>query len=244
MTAYFLCAATNEQPAKPQFGRKSASNESLLAFLVGFHYNKPEVIAMETIGSRIQTLRKEKHLTQEQLAQQLHVTRQAVSNWENSKTQPDLDMLKSLSDVLGVSPEELIYGRKKPVFLPLHRKEHPMFENIGEKLKGAAVVCLWGGIILSFVLGLLLRFPLGILLGCLISLVSSWVMYGLGQVVENTNQTVEILRSVAGAVDAPIPEPIHLTPWKCRACGSYSPAKEQRCINCDTPRSYSTDQEK
>ena len=118
-----------------------------------------------------------------------------------------------------------------------------MFENIGEKLKGAAVVCLWGGIILSFVFGLLLEFPIAILFGCLGSLFFSWIMYGLGQVVENTNQTVEMLRSVAGAVDAPIPEVIDLTPWKCHACGSYNPARELRCIQCDTPKSYSIDQE-
>ena len=112
-----------------------------------------------------------------------------------------------------------------------------MFENIGEKLKKTAVVTLWGGIILSFILGLALRFPIAILIGCLISLVVSWVIYGLGQVVENTDQTLELLRSVAGAVDAPVPDaPLSLAPWKCRACGTYSPARELRCIQCDTPR--------
>ena len=198
---------------------------------------------METIGRRIQALRKEKNLTQEQLAQQLHVTRQAVSNWENSKTQPDLEMLKSLSDALGVNPEELIYGKKKHMSLPLRREERPMFENIGEKLKTTAAVWLWGGIILSFVFGLLLQFPIAILLGCLFFLVSSWVIYGIGQVVENTNQTVEMLRSIAGAVDAPVAEVIDPAPWKCHACGTFSPARELRCIQCDTPKSYSMEQE-
>lgn len=161
---------------------------------------------MKKIGSRIKQLRQGANLTQEQLAQQLHVTRQAVSNWENAKTQPDLEMLQQLAKVLGVSPEELIYGVKKNSLLPMQREDQPMFENIGEKLKKTAVVTLWGGIILSFILGLALRFPIAILIGCLISLVVSWVIYGLGQVVENTDQTLELLRSVAGAVDAPVPD--------------------------------------
>ena len=45
-------------------------------------------------GETLAQLRREKNLTQEQLARQLYVTRQAVSRWENGETTPSIDMLK------------------------------------------------------------------------------------------------------------------------------------------------------
>ncbi len=50
-------------------------------------------------------------MTQEQLAERLNVTRQTLSSWETGRTQPDIDTLHSLSLVLEVSVEELIYGK-------------------------------------------------------------------------------------------------------------------------------------
>ena len=55
-------------------------------------------------------------MTQDELAEKLNVTRQAVSNWENEKTQPDIETLNSISETLDVSVEELIYGQaREPV---------------------------------------------------------------------------------------------------------------------------------
>lgn len=71
---------------------------------------------MNQVSTSIKQLRKEKSLSQEQLAEQLHVTRQAVSNWENGKTQPDIDTLTALSEAFSVSIERLIYGKEKPRF--------------------------------------------------------------------------------------------------------------------------------
>lgn len=71
---------------------------------------------MSEVANSIKKLRLEKQLSQEQLAEQLHVTRQAVSNWENEKTQPDVDMLTQLARVFDVSVERIIYGKKKPHF--------------------------------------------------------------------------------------------------------------------------------
>ena len=68
---------------------------------------------MSKVGNNIQKFRKAKNMTQDQLAEELSVTRQAVSNWENNKTQPDIDTLGKIADVLEVSVEELIYGESK-----------------------------------------------------------------------------------------------------------------------------------
>lgn len=71
---------------------------------------------MSKVGNNIQKFRKAKNMTQDQLAEELNVTRQAVSNWETNKTQPDIETLEKLAEVLEVSIEELIYGEpKKPV---------------------------------------------------------------------------------------------------------------------------------
>lgn len=52
-------------------------------------------------------------MNQEQLAEQLHVTRQAVSNWETGKTQPDIETLTQIAAFFDVSVERLIYGKDK-----------------------------------------------------------------------------------------------------------------------------------
>lgn len=68
---------------------------------------------MSSVGKNIQKFRKAKNITQEELAEELNVTRQAVSNWETDKTQPDVDTLTQLSEALDVTVEELIYGEQK-----------------------------------------------------------------------------------------------------------------------------------
>lgn len=65
------------------------------------------------IGTNIQKLRKAKNMSQDQLAEKLHVTRQAVSNWETGKTQPDIDTLHKIAMIFEVSIEKLIYGEEK-----------------------------------------------------------------------------------------------------------------------------------
>lgn len=67
------------------------------------------------VSKNLRRLRKAQNKTQEQLAAELNVTRQAISNWENDKTQPDLESLLTLSKIFGVEIEELIYGEKRQV---------------------------------------------------------------------------------------------------------------------------------
>lgn len=71
---------------------------------------------MNEVANSIKKLRQEKKMSQEQLAEQLYVTRQAVSNWENGKTQPDVDTIARLADIFDVSVERMIYGKAKSRF--------------------------------------------------------------------------------------------------------------------------------
>jgi len=75
-------------------------------------YNNGEVNSMSSVSKNIKRLRLLAGLTQDRLAAELHVTRQAVSNWENGKTQPDLETLRSIADVFETDEMEVIYGKK------------------------------------------------------------------------------------------------------------------------------------
>jgi transcriptional regulator with XRE-family HTH domain len=65
-----------------------------------------------TLGQRIAALRKQKGLTQDALAEHLGISAQAVSKWENDQTCPDISLLSPLAEILGVSTDELLSGKK------------------------------------------------------------------------------------------------------------------------------------
>ena len=66
-----------------------------------------------TIGKRIAALRREKGFKQDDLAQLLEVSPQAVSKWENDLTCPDISLLPKLARILGVSVDELLSGKQE-----------------------------------------------------------------------------------------------------------------------------------
>lgn len=66
----------------------------------------------EKIGKFILECRKEKNLTQTELAEKLGVTDKSVSNWENGRNMPDLSLFKPLCEILDISINDLISGEK------------------------------------------------------------------------------------------------------------------------------------
>ena len=66
----------------------------------------------QKIGNFIKELRKEKNLTQKELADKLFITDRAVSKWERGLSCPDISLLDDLSNILGVSVIELLKGRR------------------------------------------------------------------------------------------------------------------------------------
>lgn len=62
------------------------------------------------VGRNLKRLRQRSGLTQDDLAERLHVTRQAVSAWETGKNQPDVETLTAMADALRADVRELIYG--------------------------------------------------------------------------------------------------------------------------------------
>jgi transcriptional regulator with XRE-family HTH domain len=67
----------------------------------------------ETLGKRIVANRKRVGLTQDQLAEKLGVTAQAVSKWENDQSCPDIGILPQLAEIFGVTTDALL-GREEP----------------------------------------------------------------------------------------------------------------------------------
>ena len=62
------------------------------------------------MGRQIAQLRKERNMTQRQLAEQLHVTDKAISKWERGMGCPELSLLTDLARILGASMEHLLEG--------------------------------------------------------------------------------------------------------------------------------------
>ena len=104
------------------------------------------------IGKLLQTLRREKGLTQEQLAERLCVARRTVSRWETGSNLPDLDLLIELSDLYAVDLRELLNGERTQKKMDRELEETVMkvaeYSN-AEKERSAKIVRVY------FVVGIL-----------------------------------------------------------------------------------------
>ena len=64
------------------------------------------------LGEKLYELRKTKNLSQENVAEQLNVTRQTISKWETNQSTPDFDKIVPLCELYGITPNELLTGEK------------------------------------------------------------------------------------------------------------------------------------
>ena len=85
-------------------------------------------------NNKLYDLRKKKGLSQEELANRLNVSRQTISKWEVGDSTPDMEKLIAMSDLFGVSLDELILD-KAPGPEPSAQPEKPgLYSDIKEKL--------------------------------------------------------------------------------------------------------------
>ena len=68
---------------------------------------------MRTLGNRIAELRRAKNITQDEMAEKLNVTAQAVSKWENDISCPDIMLLPKIAQMLSVTVDELLSDQPK-----------------------------------------------------------------------------------------------------------------------------------
>lgn len=107
---------------------------------------------LQKIGNFLKELRKEKNLTQEQLAETLNVSRRTVSRWETGSNMPDLDLLMEIADLYQVDLRELLNGERKNEQMNEEMKETVLqvaeYSN-AEKQRSTKIVRVY------FVLGIL-----------------------------------------------------------------------------------------
>lgn len=96
------------------------------------------------IGKFLAELRKEKGMTQEQLAEKFYVARRTVSRWETGSNMPDMDILIELSDFYSVDLREILDGERRTENVEKEVKETVLkvaeYENEGKKRISIVVI--------------------------------------------------------------------------------------------------------
>lgn len=85
---------------------------------------------MLQVGKTISNLRKEKNMTQMELADKLNISFQAVSNWERGQTMPDISKLGELAGIFGVTVDELLGSKKGAQVVEKIIREEPVAEEL------------------------------------------------------------------------------------------------------------------
>lgn len=94
------------------------------------------------IGEKLYELRKEKHLSQEEVAEKLDVTRQTISKWETNQSTPDFDKIKPLCELYEITADELLTGIKKETPTETDTKEKRA-KGIALGVLGYFVAVVW-----------------------------------------------------------------------------------------------------
>lgn len=104
-----------------------------------------------TIGKKIQKLRKENELSQEQLAEKFGLSRQSISKWESEQSVPDISNIVQLSELFGVSTDYLVKDQDEDASLPYSAKKPvPTFSK-------KRVIILAAVLVISLLSNLILR---------------------------------------------------------------------------------------
>ena len=180
-----------------------------------------------TIGNRISELRKAKGYTQEYIADQLGVSRQAVSKWEQDQSSPDTGNLIALSKLLGTSVEYLATGDSASV--ADKAAYHERLEYLIEEKKAAGCGALVAAAILFFVpyigwLVALILLIIGIVNYCKAGTLKD-ELYLFGEPVPQKKAA---------------PDP---SPWRCYSCAEENPSAVGYCTNCGTNKAWSLEKQ-
>ena len=111
------------------------------------------------LSEKIVTLRRKNGLSQEQLAEKIGVSRQAVSKWEGGLSTPELDKLRALSECFQITMDELTENQAAPVAGKAAEGEHNSpLKSTGESKLGICL-CILGAVCLILVGLLTVLYP-------------------------------------------------------------------------------------
>ena len=176
-------------------------------------------MSQETIGKFIAACRKEKGLTQKQLAEKLNITDRAVSKWETGKSIPDASIMLDLCKILGISANELLSGER----IAMENYQKRAEENLVElQQKANRAQKSWNFLVkfIVLILGVLfiVKYGIGsrtwyfvdsislefILIPCLLSLLCTGYWRGFLKtfvyIIKRDNYTVEMIRDSSNAL--------------------------------------------
>lgn len=115
-----------------------------------------------TIGERLLNLRKEKNLSQEELANVLDVSRQTISKWETDQTTPDFDKIVPLCEYFGITSDELLSGKKDIIQSKEDDKKGKFARNVavsvGLYIFSIVLIILFAAVINQPIIGVCLFF--------------------------------------------------------------------------------------
>lgn len=105
------------------------------------------------LGENIYRLRTEKNMSQGDLANALDVSRQSVSKWENNSATPELEKLMKMSELFGVTLDELVNGKPSaPQPVPQQAVPTPQHRFSRREIFGIGLWCFAGLVVLAYII--------------------------------------------------------------------------------------------
>ena len=129
-------------------------------------------------SEKLQTLRKEKGLSQEKLAELLSVSRQAVSKWESGQTYPEIEKLIVLSDLFEITLDDLLRDRNTEVEIK-DNNEIKVKEESDEDFEEKDELIMLGGFIVGTAIGFVTNNFMFGTVAAFIGLGSSYIIKGV-----------------------------------------------------------------
>lgn len=127
------------------------------------------------IGKKLKNARIKAEFTQEKAAEEIDVSRQTISNWENEKSYPDIISVIALSDLYSVSLDELLKGDQK---MTEHLAESTNVVKSNKKLTGAIILNI---VLMILLIALNMLLPEGtyylVIVFCVVIMSSSALLY-------------------------------------------------------------------
>ncbi|NSG31721.1 helix-turn-helix domain-containing protein [Coprococcus comes] len=127
------------------------------------------------IGKKLKNARIKAGFTQEKAAEEIDVSRQTISNWENEKSYPDIISVIALSDLYSVSLDELLKGDQK---MTEHLAESTNVVKSNKKLTGAIILNI---VLMILLIALNMLLPEGtyylVIVFCVVIMSSSALLY-------------------------------------------------------------------
>ena len=127
------------------------------------------------IGKKLKNARIKAGFTQEKAAEEIDVSRQTISNWENEKSYPDIISVIALSDLYSVSLDELLKGDQK---MTEHLEESTNVVKSNKKLTGAIILNI---VLMILLIALNMLLPEGtyylVIVFCVVIMSSSALLY-------------------------------------------------------------------